>query len=205
MSKGRLIVVSGPSGTGKGTVCKRLLEREPTLKLSISCTTRPMRFGDEEGVTYFFKSEDEFQAMIERGEFLEYAGMYGKRYGTPLFYVEEQLDKSMDVLLEIETQGAKQVIQRMKNRVTSIFILPPTMAELKKRLFDRGSETPEMARIRFESAYMEIPLAYEYDHVIVNDELERAVEEICNILQAYRSVPERMEDTIEALLKEATI
>lgn len=204
-NRGRLLVVSGPSGIGKGTVCKELLRRCSDLLLSISCTTRPMRPGDEEGVTYFFKTEEEFERMVQAGEFLEYAGMYGKRYGTPRAFVEKNLLEGRDVILEIETQGALQVIQRAKEDVTSVFLLPPSMRELHKRLVERSTETPEKARLRFESAYREIEYAEEYDFVIINDQLEETVEALRAILIASHYGADRALDHMHALKEEQVL
>ncbi len=202
MNKGRLLVISGPSGIGKGTVVKELMRLCPQLVLSVSCTTRPMRPGDEEGVTYFFKTEEEFQAMIREGKLLEYAGMYGKHYGTPRAFVEENLAAGRDVILEIETQGAMQVIQSAGADVTSVFLLPPSMKELYRRLVERSTETPEKARQRFESAYSEIELAEKYDYVIVNDLLEETVDAVRAILTASKYVPSRAISKIRSLKEE---
>lgn len=166
--KGLLFVISGPSGVGKGTICKKLLERRKELKLSVSVTTRAPRPGEIEGVNYFFRSEEQFQDMIERDEFLEYMCVFGKNhYGTPKAYVAEQRAQGNDVILEIDVNGALNVKKRCPDAVM-IFIAPPSMETLKKRLVGRGTETEEAVERRFAEAVKELAAAGEYDYIVVN-------------------------------------
>ncbi len=184
--KGLLFVISGPSGVGKGTICKKLLERRREIKLSVSVTTRAPRPGEVEGVNYFFRSEEQFQAMIERDEFLEYMCVFGKNhYGTPKAYVAEQMAKGNDVILEIDVKGALKVKKRCPNAVM-IFIAPPSMEALKKRLIGRGTETKEAVERRFAEAVKEMAKVSEYDYVVVNDSLDKAVRDTESIIVAER-------------------
>ncbi len=184
--KGLLFVISGPSGVGKGTICKKLLERRKELKLSVSVTTRAPRSGEIEGVNYFFRSEEQFQDMIERDEFLEYMCVFGKNhYGTPKAYVAEQRAQGNDVILEIDVNGALNVKKRCPDAVM-IFIAPPSMETLKKRLVGRGTETEEAVERRFAEAVKEMATAGEYDYIVVNDSLDKAVNDTESILVSER-------------------
>ena len=184
--KGLLFVISGPSGVGKGTICKKLLERRKELKLSVSVTTRAPRPGEIEGVNYFFRSEEQFQDMIERDEFLEYMCVFGKNhYGTPKAYVSEQRAQGNDVILEIDVNGALNVKKRCPDAVM-IFIAPPSMETLKKRLVGRGTETEEAVERRFAEAVEELAAAGEYDYIVVNDSLDKAVKDTESILVSER-------------------
>ena len=184
--KGLLFVISGPSGVGKGTICKKLLERRKELKLSVSVTTRAPRPGEIEGVNYFFRSEEQFQDMIERDEFLEYMCVFGKNhYGTPKAYVAEQRAQGNDVILEIDVNGALNVKKRCPDAVM-IFIAPPSMETLKKRLVGRGTETEEAVERRFAEAVKELAEAGEYDYIVVNDSLDKAVNDTESILVSER-------------------
>ncbi len=181
-NRGKLIVLSGPSGVGKGTVVKSLLSKCENLRLSVSATTRQPRSEDKEGVTYYFKSQEEFKKMIAEGEFLEWAIYNGNYYGTPQKAVNDLLDKGISVILEIEVQGAMNVKKKCPDALY-IFIVPPSLEELKKRLIGRGSETAESTAGRIAAAKAELEMKDEYDHIIVNDVLEKAVGEVLNIIE----------------------
>ena len=185
MEKGLLIVLSGPSGTGKGTVCKALLKKHPEIALSVSCTTRPPRAGEVHGKHYFFMDREDFEKRIAEGAFLEYANVFSNFYGTPRGFVEETLAQGKDVLLEIDVQGALQVKESAPDGVF-IFLIPPSMEELEKRIRSRATETEEKIRERQGKAYAELSLMDKYDYVIVNDEVDRVVEKIEAILTAER-------------------
>lgn len=181
--KGILIVVSGFSGSGKGTLMKELLTRYPdTYALSISATTRLPREGEVDGREYFFVSKDEFEKMIAKGELIEYARYVQNYYGTPRDYVEKKLAEGMDVILEIEIQGALKVREAFPETVL-LFVTPPTAAELKSRLVGRGTETPDVIESRMNRACEEAEGMDRYDYLIVNDDLDECVEEMHRIIQ----------------------
>lgn len=181
--KGILIVVSGFSGSGKGTLMKELLTRYPdTYALSISATTRSPREGEVDGREYFFVSKDEFEKMIAKGELIEYAKYVENYYGTPRDYVEKKLDEGKDVILEIEIQGALNV-KKMFPDTLLLFVTPPSAEELKKRLVGRGTETMDVIESRMDRACEEAQGMENYDYLIVNDSLERCVEEMHSIIQ----------------------
>ncbi len=184
--EGLLLVVSGPAGVGKGTLDKALLERHQDMKLSVSATTRAPRPGEIDGVHYFFKTEEEFKTMIERNEFLEYMHVFQTNYyGTPRSFVEEQLSRGIDVILEIDVQGAMKVKKTFPNAVM-IFIAPPSMAELKSRLIGRNTETLEQIEKRFATAEKEIAMLPEYEYVVTNDVVEMAVNRMESIITAEK-------------------
>jgi len=191
--KGLLIVLSGPSGAGKGTICKALMEKEKNLKLSISATTRQPRSGEIEGKNYFFKSEEEFEKMIENDSFLEWAKVYGHYYGTPKDFVLKNLEEGNDVVLEIDIQGALKIKEKFPEGVF-IFILPPSMEELKNRIKKRGTETEEEIIKRFKSAYEELNYVSRYNYVVINDSVEEAVEKIRAIIIAEKCRVDRNKD-----------
>ncbi len=181
--KGILIVVSGFSGSGKGTIMKELLSRYPdTYALSISATTRSPREGEVDGREYFFVSKDEFEKMIAKGELIEYAKYVENYYGTPRDYVEKKLDEGRDVILEIEIQGALNV-KKMFPDTLLLFVTPPSADELKKRLVGRGTETMDVIRSRMERACEEADGMENYDYLIINDDLDRCVKEMHSIIQ----------------------
>lgn len=183
LSNGFLLVLSGPSGSGKGTVSKELMSKRDDIVFSVSTTTRKARVGEVDGVNYFFKDKDEFIRMQEKNEFLESAFVHTNYYGTPKSFVMEQIEKGEIVLLEIDVQGALQVKKNYKNAVF-IFLLPPTMDELKDRIIKRGTETPEDINRRFENAFKELDFVGEYDYFVVNDKVENAVKDIESIIAA---------------------
>lgn len=181
--QGLLLVLSGPSGVGKGTVCQALRRRMPELVYSVSATTRAPRAGERDGVNYFFKTRDEFEAMIARDELLEWAEYVGNYYGTPRKFVEETLAAGKDIILEIEVQGALQVKRRFPEGIF-VFLLPPTLGELRTRIELRGTESAETIRSRMETALEELKMIEHYDYAVVNDEIEAATSRIEAILTA---------------------
>lgn len=193
--RGLLIVISGPSGAGKGTICKGFLERNPEVAISVSATTRSPRKGEVEGVNYYFMSKEQFKNKIIDNDFLEYAEVYDNFYGTPKSNVEELLESGRDVILEIDIQGALKVKENTEEGVF-IFILPPSMEELKARIIKRGSETPESLMKRFKSAYKEINFISRYNYAVVNDEVETAVEKLEAIISAEKCRVDRIKHSI---------
>jgi len=185
MNKGLLIVLSGPSGCGKGTLNKRLLELNKDIKLSVSATTREKRNFEQDGVDYYFYSTENFLKMIENDEFLEYAQYNGNYYGTPQKPIDDWLQSGYDVLLEIEVLGAEKV--REKAEIVDIFVLPPSMEELENRLKNRNTETKEQIDARLLIAKNEMLMQDRYEYVIVNEEVEQAVNEIINIISKEKS------------------
>ena len=179
---GKLYVISGPSGTGKGTICHELLQ-DMYNDFSVSMTTRAPREGEVEGKHYFFVSKEEFEANIERGNFLEHANVYGNMYGTPKDAVLKRLERGHNVILDIDVQGALQVKSSYPEAIL-IFILPPDMEELKKRLTGRQTDAPDVIEKRLAEALGEIKFMGEYDYYIVNDDLETAIAEAKSILKA---------------------
>lgn len=183
MRKGLLILISGPSGTGKGTVCDLLRQKHPEVSYSISATTRQPRPGEQDGVNYYFYTKEKFREMIDQGQLLEWAEVYGNFYGTPKQKVLDRLEAGEDILLEIDTQGALNVMKVMPEGLF-IFLLPPSLEELAARLKGRGTETEESLHRRLGAAVDEIKLATKYRYVVVNDKVEDAQETIANIIEA---------------------
>lgn len=201
IDKGMLLVLSGPSGVGKGTVCKALRPQMPDLVYSVSATTRAPREGEVNGVNYFFKSKREFQEMIEQDELLEWAEYVGNFYGTPRRFVKETIESGRDVILEIEVQGALQVKQKFPEGIF-IFLAPPDLVELKKRIVGRGTESEESIRKRMDMARYEIELMDQYDYVVVNDQIDCACDRIKAIVTAEHLKKERQIDKYRRWLKE---
>ncbi|AMN37217.1 TPA: guanylate kinase [Clostridium perfringens] len=194
-NRGVLIVISGPSGAGKGTICKALLEKHDDIFISVSATTRNPRVGEVDGVNYHFLTKEEFKQRIAEDDFLEHAEVYGNYYGTPKSSVEKMLDEGKNVILEIDIQGALKVKEKATDGVF-IFILPPSMEELKQRIIKRGSETPESLMTRFKSAYKEINYVSKYNYAVVNDNVEDAVKKIEAILLAEKCRVDRLKENI---------
>lgn len=193
MKRGKTFIVSGPSGVGKSTVLKALLVRRKNVYFSVSATTREMRPGEEDGVHYHFLEVDTFRQWIARGDFLEYAEYVGNFYGTPRQYVDEAMDRGEDVILDIEIQGAIQVKGKRPETV-SVFIAPPSWAELERRLTERGTDSPEKIQKRLLRAKVEFQTAHTYDYFVINDNVESAVRELDAIMTAEHCKPrERME------------
>ncbi|MED1918218.1 guanylate kinase [Brevibacillus sp. DP1.3A] len=190
VDRGLLLVLSGPAGVGKGTVCKALREVMPDLVYSVSATTRQPRPGEVEGVNYFFKSQEEFKQMIEEDALLEWAEYVGNYYGTPRHFVDDMLSEGRDVILEIEVQGALQVKERFPQG-TFLFLAPPDLNELENRIVGRGTESQEIIRKRMEVARAEIELMDHYDYVVVNDVIESACDRIQAIITAEHLKKER--------------
>lgn len=199
--RGLLLILSGPAGVGKGTVCKALRERMPDLVYSVSATTRQPRPGEVEGVNYFFKSKEEFLRMIEQDELLEWAEYVGNYYGTPRAFVDSMLAAGRDVILEIEVQGALQVKEKFPQG-TFLFLAPPDLEELENRIVGRGTESEETIRKRMEVARAEIELMDHYDYVVVNDEIECACERVQAIITAEHLKRERQVHKYRKWLKE---
>lgn len=189
--RGLLIVISGPSGVGKGTVRNALFEREGhNLVYSVSMTTRKPRNGEVDGREYYFVTREEFEERIKNNGFLEYAEFVGNYYGTPLDKVEANLNMGNEVVLEIEVQGAMQVREKMKDAVF-IFIAPPTMKDLKNRLLRRGTEPQDIIEERYNKACREVELAHMYDYIVVNDTVENAADKIMAIIRAEHAKTQR--------------
>lgn len=189
--KGLLIVLSGPSGVGKGTICNALRKAAPDLVYSVSATTRPPREGEVDGVNYFFKTREEFMRMIERDELLEWAEYVGNYYGTPAEFVHRTMNEGKDILLEIEVQGAMKVKEKFPDGVF-IFVIPPSLDELQTRIVGRGTESEETIRERMQTARKEMALIEHYDYAVVNDDVQAACERIRSIITAERCRKDRV-------------
>jgi len=202
MHEGQLFIVSGPSGVGKGTICRELLKEKTGIELSISMTTRKPRPGEVDGKSYYFVSHEQFDNKIKADGFLEYAHVYENYYGTPKQEVLDMLKKGTDVILEIDTQGALLAKKQYPNGVF-VFILPPSMAVLRQRLVDRRSETEEQINLRLNTAMTEISFITEYDYYIVNETLSESVARMKEIVMAERSkVTKNIRDVIQKYREE---
>lgn len=201
-NRGMLIILSGPSGSGKGTIVRQLLEQRDDTVLSVSVTTRAPRTGEREGVHYYFKTKQEFERLIENGELLEYAEYNGDYYGTPVRPVEKCVREGKNVILEIEVQGAEKVMDKRED-IVSIFITAPSLTELERRLRRRGSETDASIEQRLKIARWELTRAFRYDYVVLNDEVPLAVERIQAIISAESMRFARMENFILEVINNA--
>ncbi|MDF3061550.1 MAG: guanylate kinase [Microvirga sp.] len=189
--RGLLLILSSPSGAGKSTLTRNLTTEDPGIRLSVSVTTRPRRQSEIEGVHYRFIEKDDFVAMRERGDLLEWAEVHGNFYGTPRKPVEQALTAGQDMMFDIDWQGTKQIVEKLRPDVASVFVLPPSMDELKARLERRAEDAPEAMARRLDNARDEIAQWGGYDYVIVNDDLERAYGQLKAILAAERVRRER--------------
>lgn len=196
MKRGTLLVVSGSSGVGKSTVIAQVLKERPDLYFSVSFTTRAPREGEVHGVNYYFVTREDFEARIARGEFLEYAEYVGNYYGTSMEVIREKLDKGVDVLLDIEVQGAAKVREKLPDAVT-LFLIPPSFEELSRRLHARGTDSEEKIARRLETARREAKEIVHYDYVVVNDTVDHAAQEVLAILTAAACRLERRIHLIE--------
>ena len=198
MRKGLLILISGPSGTGKGTVCDLLRKNHSEISYSISATTRQPRPGEQDGVNYYFYDKEKFRQMIDAGELLEWAEVYGNYYGTPKQKVLDRLNAGEDILLEIDTQGALNVMKAVPEGLF-IFLLPPSLEELANRLKGRGTETEESLQRRLGAAVDEIKIAHNYRYVVVNDKVEAAEKAIAGIIEAEHHRTDLNEELLAGL------
>ena len=189
MRKGKTFIICGPSGVGKGTVVARLLASNPTLYFSVSATTRPPRAGEVDGVHYHFLTKEKFREWIDADEFLEYAQFVGNFYGTPRRYVDRAMDQGRDVLLDIEIQGAEQVHAKRPEAVR-IYVAPPSWAELERRLIGRGTEDMEKLRSRLERGRQEFAVAKDFDYFVINDTVNRAVDDLLAIMRSEHCRPD---------------
>ncbi len=196
--QGILIVISGPSGTGKGTICRELLRSNPRLKYSISATTRKPRSGEVDGVNYLFVATEKFQTMAQNNELLEWAEVYGNYYGTPRQYVLDQLTDGYDVVLEIDTQGAMKVKETFPEGVF-IYVIPPSLDELADRIYKRGTDSLESIKTRLNCVRDELAQASNYHYVVVNDQVAAAVQKVEIIITAEKFRAKRNADLIEKL------
>lgn len=189
MRRGKTFIICGPSGVGKGTVVARLLASDPSLYFSVSATTRPPRPGEEDGVHYHFLTMEQFEQWIAEDQFLEHAQFVGNRYGTPRLYVDRAMEQGRDVLLDIEIQGAEQV-HRKRPEAVRIYVAPPSWEELERRLIGRGTENMEKVRSRLARGREEFAAAKDFDYLVINDTVERAVKELRAIMTAEHCRPD---------------
>lgn len=197
--KGNLIIISSPSGGGKGTLIKEILKNVPNIGYSVSYTTRPMREGEEDGRHYFFVSQEKFKELIDAGEFLEYATVHGNFYGTLIRQITSEIALGRDIILEIDVQGAESIRRKMPEAV-SIFILPPTFDVLKARLTARATEKQNDLALRLRNSFAEVQRFSEFEYVVINDSVERASVDLERIILAERLRRVRQTDLIRAIL-----
>ena len=200
MAKGRLIIVSGPSGSGKDTILKKVFERMPEIKFSISSITRPMREGEVEGEKYNFISVEAFEEMIKNDQLLEYNNYIGNYYGTPKAPIEKVIAEGGEIIIEVDVNGHKN-IRKLVDSAISVFIMPPSLEVLKSRLSGRKTDSEEVINKRMISALSEISSAEEYDYIVVNDDLEEAVNDFVSIVKADRNSIQRKNNLIKEVLK----
>lgn len=199
--RGLLIVISGPSGAGKGTICSELRKEMPNLVYSVSMTTRDPRVGEKEGINYFFRTKEQFEELLAQGDFLEYAKVYDNYYGTPKAHVMDLLDGGKHVILEIDIQGAMQVKDAFSDGVF-IYIVPPSLSVLSNRLNGRGTDAQDVINKRLSLASSELALAHRYDYIVVNDILDEAVEKVASILRAESCKISRNKEKIQDIYKQ---
>jgi guanylate kinase len=185
MSKGKIFVLTGPSGVGKGTVVQGVLKNLNNIYLSVSATTREKREGEKEGTNYFFKTKEEFESMIKTNEFLEWAEFAGSYYGTPKIQINNYLSVGKDILLEIEVQGAKQIKEKRPDAIL-VFLAPPTFEALEERLIKRQTETLEKVKIRLKKAKEEMKEISLFNYLVINDHLDEAIENVSSVIKAER-------------------
>lgn len=203
MGRGLLIVISGPSGAGKGTISREIVSRYVDIDLSVSATTRAPREGEVNGVSYYFLKVDEFESKIKSDEFLEYAKVYDNYYGTPISGIEKKLEAGTDVILEIDIQGALKVKDKYPDGVY-VFILPPSLKELKKRIVDRATDSNEVIEKRMACTKSEIEYAVEYNYAVVNDDLSIAVENVKKIIDVEKLRISRNGELLEKIKENKT-
>ena len=189
--KNNLIIFTGPSGVGKGTIVKEVFKKLRNIEFSISCTTREIRPGEKDGVNYFFKTKEEFEKMIQEDALLEWAEFVGNYYGTPKDFVAETMANGKDVFLEIEVQGALQVMEKFPDAI-SIFLIPPSIEELESRLRTRGTEKEEVLQKRLKKASEEMKFIDKFTYVVTNDDLQKAIESVCALIMMNRAVINEM-------------
>lgn len=199
MNKGGVFVVAGPSGSGKDTLFKELFKRKPEIKFSISSITRPMRVGEVEGEKYNFITREKFLNMLENDELLEYNEYIGNYYGTPKAPVIAAIEKGQDILIEVDVNGAKEICQKLPEAIT-VFIMPPSYKELKRRLSGRGTETQDLIDKRMKEALNEIARATEFDYIVVNDDINTAVDDIIEVMSSSRLTLKRQKNLIDGVL-----
>ena len=197
---GRLIIISSPSGGGKGTLIKEVRGMMPDLGFSVSHTTRPQRFGEEEGREYFFVTREDFERRIGNGEFLEYADVHGNLYGTSISESEKAVSTGKDLIVEIDVQGAVQIMEKLSDSVVSIFILPPSFEVLRARLTSRGTEGEAELNTRLKNAFNEVLQYSKFKYVIINEDVSTASRQIASIMTAERQMLDRQTDAIQGIL-----